>query len=60
MNHNFKSRDIDLIVSGHAYGVQMRLFGRAIFVPDQGFFPKYTDGLYDGKFLVSVRLENTR
>ena len=38
----------------------MRLFGRAIFAPDQGFFPKYTNSLYDGKFLVSVGLENTR
>lgn len=55
-----KSRNIDLIVSGHAHGGQMRLFGRAIFAPDQGFFPKYTDGLYDGKFLVSAGLENTR
>lgn len=55
-----KDRKIDLIVSGHAHGGQMRLFGRAIFALDQGFFPKYTDGLYDGKFLVSAGLENTR
>ena len=55
-----KERNIDLIVSGHAHGGQMRLFGKAIFAPNQGFFPKYTDGLYDGKFLVSPGLENTR
>lgn len=55
-----KNRRIDLIVSGHAHGGQMRLFGKAIYAPNQGFFPKYTDGLYDGKFLVSAGLENTR
>lgn len=55
-----KDRKIDLIVSGHAHGGQMKLFGKAIYAPNQGFFPKYTDGLYDGKFLVSAGLENTR
>lgn len=38
----------------------MKLFGRAIVDPDQEFLPKYTDELYDGKFLVSLGLENTR
>lgn len=55
-----KDRDIDLIVSGHGHGGQIRLFNHGIFAPDQGFLPKYTDGLYDNRFLVSAGLENTR
>ncbi|MBQ6043839.1 MAG: metallophosphoesterase [Clostridia bacterium] len=45
--------DIDLIISGHAHGGQWRFFGRGVFAPGQGIFPKYTSGIYDGKLLVS-------
>ncbi len=44
--------DVDLVLSGHAHGGQWRLFGQGVFAPGQGFFPKYTSGLYDGRFLV--------
>jgi hypothetical protein len=44
-----KQTDIDLVLSGHAHGGQWRFFGRGIFAPGQGFFPKYTSGFYDGK-----------
>lgn len=44
---------LDLIVSGHAHGGQWRFFGRGIFAPGQGIFPKYTSGIYDGKLAVS-------
>lgn len=37
----------DLICAGHAHGGQIRLFGRGLFAPGQGFFPKYTGGVYD-------------
>ncbi len=47
-----KALPIDLTLSGHAHGGQWRIFGRGIFAPGQGFFPKYTSGLYDGKLLV--------
>lgn len=40
--------DIDLTVCGHAHGGQWRFFGRGVFAPDQGLFPKYTSGLLDG------------
>ncbi len=46
-------RDIDLIVSGHAHGGQWRFFGRGVFAPGQGIFPKYTSGVYDGRLAVS-------
>ncbi len=36
----------DLIVSGHAHGGQFRLFGRGVYAPGQGLFPRYTEGLY--------------
>ena len=43
----YSSFGIDLTLSGHAHGGQFRLpFIGAIFAPNQGFFPKYTSGLY--------------
>lgn len=36
----------DYILSGHAHGGQFRIFGRGIYAPNQGLFPKYTSGLY--------------
>lgn len=48
-----KGRSIELIVSGHAHGGQWRLFGRGVFAPGQGFFPKYTSGIYEGRLAVS-------
>ena len=48
-----KGKNIDLIVSGHAHGGQWRIFGRGVFAPGQGFFPKYTSGVYDDVLVVS-------
>lgn len=53
-----KGRDIDLTVAGHAHGGQWRFFGRGIYAPGQGLFPKYTSGLIDGRLLVSRGLSN--
>ncbi len=52
-----KGRNIDVIVSGHAHGGQWRFFGRGVFAPGQGLFPKYTSGVYDGKLVVSRGLK---
>ena len=50
---------IDLTVAGHAHGGQWRFFGRGIYAPGQGLFPKYTAGLYDGgRLLVGRGLGN--
>lgn len=48
---------IDLVASGHAHGGQWRIFGRGVFAPGQGIFPKFTSGVYDGKLCVSRGLK---
>jgi len=50
--------DADLIVSGHAHGGQWRMFGKGVFSPGQGLFPKYTHGIYDNKLIVGRGLAN--
>ena len=42
-----RSRTMDLVVAGHAHGGQFRAFGRGLYAPGQGIFPRYTSGLYD-------------
>lgn len=49
----------DLILSGHVHGGQWRIFGKGVFAPGQGFFPKYSHGMYDGKLIVSAGASNT-
>ena len=54
-----KDTSIDLIVSGHAHGGQWRLFGRGVFAPGQGLFPKYTAGSHDDRLVVSTGLKKS-
>lgn len=63
---------IDLIFSGHAHGGQFRVpfIDKGIVAPDQGFFPKYTSGVYKeenykmilsrgiGNSIIPVRINN--
>ena len=45
---------IDLTVSGHAHGGQWQFFGRGIYSPGQGLFPRYTGGAYhEGRLVVT-------
>ena len=56
-----KDRKIDLVLSGHAHGGQMRLFGRGIISPGQGFLPKFTSGIHQGphgSMIISRGLSN--
>lgn len=52
-----KDKGIDLIVSGHAHGGQWRIFGRGVFAPGQGLFPKYTSGVHDNTLVISRGLK---
>jgi len=52
-----KDLPIDLVVSGHAHGGQWRFFGRGVFAPGQGIFPKYTKGVYDNKLVVGTGMK---
>jgi predicted MPP superfamily phosphohydrolase len=48
-----KDSHFDLILSGHAHGGQWRFFGRGVYAPHQGLFPKYTSGKHDGRHIIS-------
>lgn len=51
---------IELTISGHAHGGQWRFLNKGFYAPNQGFFPKYTKGLYEnGRLLVSAGVTNT-
>ncbi len=52
-----KGKKIDLIVSGHAHGGQWRIFGRGVFAPGQGLFPRYTSGVHHGRLVISRGLK---
>lgn len=53
-----KKTDIDLIVSGHAHGGHWRIFGRGVYSPGQGLFPKYTSGILEERCIISRGLGN--
>ncbi len=50
---------LDLVLSAHAHGGQIRLFGRGLYAPGQGWFPRYTSGVHDGRLVISRGLTNT-
>lgn len=57
-NDQAENLDIDLILSGHAHGGQIRLFNRGLFAPGQGLLPRYTSGIH-GNMIISRGLTNT-
>ncbi len=55
-----KNLPLDLVVSGHAHGGQWRVFGRGVFAPGQGLFPKYTAGVHDERLVVTTGLKKSK
>ncbi len=53
-----QSTDIALTVCGHAHGGHWRFFGRGVYAPGQGLFPKYTSGVIDSRCVISRGLGN--
>ena len=49
-----------LVLSGHAHGGQVRLFGRGLYAPGQGLLPRYTEGVHFRRLAVSRGLSNTQ
>lgn len=54
-----KNRNINLILSGHCHGGQIRLFGKGLYGRSQGLLPKYDGGIFDNKLIISRGLTNT-
>jgi predicted MPP superfamily phosphohydrolase len=59
----YAANNIDLVLSGHAHGGQFRLpFIGGLVAPNQGLFPKYSEGMYEKdqtKMVVSRGLGNS-
>ncbi len=52
-----------LVLSGHAHGGQWRIFGRGIYAPGQGLFPRLTSGVRtvkNTKLVISRGLGNSK
>lgn len=52
-----------LVLSGHAHGGQWRIFGRGLYAPGQGLFPKLTSGVHTcgkTKLVISRGLGNSK
>lgn len=56
---------VDLVLSGHAHGGQWAYYSFrkkrmcGVWSPGQGFLPRWTKGIYEGKLVVSAGLANT-
>ena len=48
-----QGKRIDLILSGHAHGGQIRIGNRGLYAPDQGLFPKLTSGVIDNRLVIT-------
>lgn len=48
-----QGKEIDLILSGHAHGGQIRFGKRGLYAPDQGLFPELTSGVIDNCLVIS-------
>ncbi len=61
---NYSKYGMDLVLTGHAHGGQFRIpfVSGGLVAPDQGFFPKYTEGVHvlgDTTMIISRGLGNS-
>lgn len=62
---DIKEKKIDLMLSGHAHGGQWAYYSFrrkrmcGVWCPGQGFLPRWTRGVYEGRLVVSAGLSNT-
>ena len=60
---HYVEKEIDLVLSGHAHGGQFRIpFIGGLIVPDQGFFPTFSEGVHTKNqttMIISRRLGNS-
>lgn len=60
-----RDMNIELVLSGHAHGGQWRFYNPfkkesiGIYAPGQGWFLKWTRGVYENRLVVSAGLHNT-
>ena len=55
---HIEKTDIELTVCGHAHGGHWQFFGRGVYAPGQGLFPKYTYGVLENRCVISRGLAN--
>ena len=58
----YKEAGWDIVICGHAHGGHARVGHASLYAPDQGFFPKYTYGVYqegNTRMIVSRGLGNS-
>jgi len=53
-----QKKNIDLILSGHAHGGQIRIKGQELYAPGQGFLPQLTSSVVDHRLVISRGLAN--
>lgn len=65
---NLDQKHIDLVLTGHAHGGQIRYYNpfrhqwQGVYSPDEGLWPKYTEGIHHGPYgsmIISRGLSNT-
>lgn len=54
-----KDKKINLTLSGHNHGGQVRIFGKGLISSGQGLFPKYDRGVFENRLVVSAGCSNT-